>query len=101
MNIRLDPKDLDFIIKAFKECLPERGHLWFFGSRADNTKQGGDIDLYVEVENYNVQRAFEVRNCWNVMQDLLGEQKIHILVRDPGQDLSIYQIAQQEGIKII
>jgi predicted nucleotidyltransferase len=100
--MRLDPEELNSIIKAFQECFSQGDHLWLFGSRVDDKKRGGDIDLYVEMQDYESQKAFKLRHCfWDLLQDLLGEQKIDIIIRDPEQDLLIHQIAQQEGIKIV
>lgn len=99
--MRLDPKDLDSLIKAFQECFAKEDHLWLFGSRVDDTKRGGDIDLYIEVQDYDAQKVFKARSCfWNLLQDLLGEQKIDIVVRDPNQELLIYQIARQ-GVRLV
>ena len=102
MSIRIDPKDLDSIIKAFKKCFSSDDHLWLFGSRVNDTKRGGDIDLYIEIKYYDVYKVFKARSCfWNLLQDLLGEQKIDIVVRDPKQELLVYKIARQEGVMIL
>ena len=31
----------------------EEGNIYLFGSRVDDAKKGGDIDLYIEVKNKN------------------------------------------------
>ena len=46
MNIRLNSFEVDAIKKAFKEVFKE-GEVYLFGSRVDDTKRGGDIDLYL------------------------------------------------------
>jgi uncharacterized protein len=99
--MRLDAKELDLIIRAFQKCFSPGDNLWLFGSRVDDTKRSGDIDLYIEVENYDLQQIIQARSCFScLLHDLLGEQKIDMVIRDPNQDLLIYQIARQEGIKL-
>ncbi|MBI1954495.1 MAG: nucleotidyltransferase domain-containing protein [Proteobacteria bacterium] len=101
MNIRLEQNDLDSIIQTFKECFEENDHLWLFGSRVDLNKRGGDIDLYIEVMNFDSKKVFDQKqNFWILLQDRLGEQKIDIVVRDPNQELLIYQIARQ-GVRLV
>lgn len=102
MSIRLNAKDLDCISKSFKKCFTKDDHLWIFGSRVDPTKRGGDIDLYIEVLDYDVIKMLKARSCfWNDLQGSLGEQKIDIVIRDPKQELLIYQIARTKGVQIL
>lgn len=100
--MRIDSKDLVSITQAFQECFVQGDHLWLFGSRVDDKKRGGDIDLYIEVQDYNFKKVFDAqRQFWILLQDRLGEQKIDIVVRDPEQDLLIYQVARADGILLI
>jgi hypothetical protein len=102
MNVRLEPKDLESIIKSFKECFCEHDHLWLFGSRVYLDKRGGDIDLYIEVEDFDSKKVYDQKSqFWILLQDRLGEQKIDIVVRDPGQDLLIYKVARSEGVTLV
>ncbi|MDP4840366.1 MAG: nucleotidyltransferase domain-containing protein [Alphaproteobacteria bacterium] len=102
MNVRLEPKDLESIIKSFKECFGEHDHLWLFGSRVYLDKRGGDIDLYIEVEDFDSKKVYDQKSqFWILLQDRLGEQKIDIVVRDPGQDLLIYKVARSEGVTLV
>ncbi|MBM7071550.1 nucleotidyltransferase domain-containing protein [Shewanella sp. 202IG2-18] len=73
--------------------------VWLFGSRADDAKKGGDIDIMIEdnsIDNpvekkINFKLAFE--NRW-------GELKIDILIHDTNyQDTAIHEIARQ-GIRL-
>ncbi len=102
MNIRLEPNDLASIIQSFKECFGEHDHLWLFGSRVYSQKRGGDIDLYIEVEDFDSKKVYAQKSqFWILLQDRLGEQKIDIVVRDPVQDLLIYKVARSEGIQLV
>ena len=102
MNVRLEPRDLESIVKSFKECFGEHDHLWLFGSRVYLDKRGGDIDLYIEIEDFDSKKVYDQKSqFWSLLQDRLGEQKIDIAVRDPGQDLLIYKVARSEGIQLV
>ncbi|MGQ0708571.1 MAG: nucleotidyltransferase domain-containing protein [Rhodoferax sp.] len=72
-----------------------------FGSRTDDAKRGGDIDLLVETtvaDPQSVQSA-----CTRFLAGLyaqLGEQKIDVLVDYPGRQSRppIYDIARTTGV---
>lgn len=102
MNIRLEEWEIQEITKSFKESFDKNDHLWLFGSRAYPEKRGGDIDLYVEMMIFDSKKAYEQKSeFWSSLQDRLGEQKIDIVIRDPNQDLLIYKVAREEGIKLL
>ncbi len=102
MNVRIEPKDLESIIQSFTECFDENDHLWLFGSRVYPEKRGGDIDLYIEVEHFDSKKVYDQNSqFWILLQDRLGEQKIDIVVRDPNQELLVYKVARQEGVRIL
>ena len=102
MNIRLEQWEIESIIQSFKECFGEQDHLWIFGSRVHLNKRGGDIDLYIEVINFDVDKVHEQRqNFWVLLQDRLGEQKIDIVAKDPKCDLLIYKVSSTEGIQLV
>jgi|GEM_PF-143163 len=77
-------------------------HLWLVGSRADDTKRGGDIDLYIQThlsgENAYIKRREFVIDLW----DKIGEQKIDIVVHlvDTDFHLPIYDVAQKERVQL-
>lgn len=74
-----------------------------FGSRADDRKRGGDIDLYIETDMADPDQVF--RREMAVLVDLnlaLGEQKIDLVVRRRGQteELPIHRVARETGIRL-
>ncbi|WP_457599191.1 nucleotidyltransferase domain-containing protein [Hydrogenimonas sp.] len=88
---------------AIKECLQkafgERAKVFLFGSRVDDTKRGGDIDLYVAIEPLPEDWRQRRSGFWKCLQERLGEQKIDIVVaRDP--DAAIERIARRDGIEL-
>lgn len=99
--VRLSDKDLSAIITTFRECFPASDHLWLFGSRADLTKKGGDIDLYIETTLKDVSMIFDTKMKFIFkLQERIGEQKIDIVIKYKEEDLPIHIIAQQKGVKL-
>lgn len=102
--MRLNDTELSIIKKLFKHHFSSQDELWLFGSRADNTKKGGDIDLYIETYCDDLEKLIESKkNFWCDLQKNLGEQKIDIVVKrvNTNTNLLIYKIAREEGIKLI
>ncbi len=50
--MRLTKHEIESIKKAFQETF-ENGKIYLFGSRVDDTKRGGDIDVALDI---NLQR---------------------------------------------
>jgi len=60
--MRLSSFEQNSIITNFKNYFPN-SKLYLFGSRADNTKKGGDIDLYIEttIDEYDYLKVLEFK----------------------------------------
>jgi predicted nucleotidyltransferase len=51
--------------------------VWLFGSRVDDSKRGGDIDLYIELENQDISLiAMAKLRFLRSLHSELGEQKL-------------------------
>jgi len=72
------------------------GRIYLFGSRTDDTKRGGDIDLYIDVSNRDNLVAKKVDFLVKLKQDI-GRQKIDV-VFDRGLDRVIDLVARRDGI---
>ena len=103
-GVRLAERDLGIIKQSFVKYFLAQDHLWIFGSRVDITKNGGDIDLYIETSHEDMQEAIKSEILlYSALQNLLGEQKIDIIVNVLSQNhsLLIYDVAKTEGIKLV
>ena len=75
--MRLSIFEIQSILNTFHEVFAN-GKVYLFGSRVDDTKKGGDIDLYFEVENQ--ENLFDKKIDFLVkLQSKIGEQKIDIV----------------------
>ena len=72
-----------------------------FGSRVDDSKRGGDIDLLVTTNERDVQALMRAEIALlTKLQNQLGEQKIDLLLDYPSRQVRppILGIAMQTGI---
>ena len=77
--------------------------VWLFGSRVDDQRRGGDIDLYIETEEMDSGVISKKRSKFLAsLYVQLGEQKIDVLVksRRKATALTIHTIAREEGVHL-
>ena len=68
-----------------------------FGSRVDDAKKGGDIDLFVKTEmNITLQQKIKILT----EMELKGiMRKVDLLIKTPSsQEQSIFKTAEKEGV---
>ena len=96
-NIRLSDYYVTTIKSEFKEFF-KQGDIYLFGSRTDMSKKGGDIDLYLVVEDHI--NLFEKKlKFLSRVKRLLGEQKIDIVFNTDANRL-IEKEAMKWGVKL-
>lgn len=76
--MRLNKKDIQSIIRVAKEIYGEGVEVYLFGSRTDNGKRGGDIDLLVRTASEKKGVLARIRMIARLKQ-LLGDQKIDVI----------------------
>ncbi|NEX17947.1 MAG: DNA polymerase III subunit beta [Halochromatium sp.] len=101
--MRLNDHQRQTIKSATLSCFGPNASVRLFGSRTDDCKRGGDIDLLISTSLTepnaiaNAEIAFQVQ-----LQQVLGEQHIDVLVDYPNRRLRppIFTIAEQTGIPL-
>ena len=93
--MRLTPDQADTIRKKVSRHLGEHARIWLFGSRADDQRRGGDVDLYVEPAQ--PAGLLQRLRCSSELADALDLQ-VDLIVQQPGRELPIYRIARQQGV---
>ena len=58
--------------------------IWLFGSRADDSKKGGDIDIGVLSSKVKVMEEIKIKQN---IYDKIGEQKIDLLVSEDNKQV--------------
>jgi predicted nucleotidyltransferase len=72
-----------------------------FGSRLDNAKRGGDIDLYIEAEGTAADLLDRELKLYARLLRRLGDRRIDIVVHGRGQPLRpIDHHARETGITL-
>ena len=95
--MRLSPHSQQIIKKYFFAFFGS-GEIYLFDSRADDTKKGGDIDLYLVIQDHTDLFQKKIKFLSKIKREL-GEQKIDIVFNTDNTRL-IEKEAQQWGIKL-
>jgi len=99
--MRLTHEQVNIIKRAVIDTFGDTANVWLFGSRVDDCKRGGDIDLLIETEETDVMKIVKTELTFMVeLQMQLGEQKIDVLVDYPTRKVTppIFEVAKQTGI---
>lgn len=87
------------IRQAVAEAFGKNTKIWLFGSRIDDSKRGGNIDLLIrpdpEAENDLLLRKIRLLSQ---LERTLGERKIDIVIERHTDSRPIVQVAHQTGI---
>jgi predicted nucleotidyltransferase len=70
--------------------------IWLFGSRTDNSKKGGDIDIAVLSDKIHIREKMQLKRA---IYNELGEQKIDLVVSADGNE-PFFRLAIEKGIRI-
>ena len=78
--MRLSKYYIDSIKMSF-EAIFNEGTIYLFGSRVDDTKKGGDIDLYIEIEDKS--NLFEKKiKFLSKLKQKIENQKIDVVFNE-------------------
>lgn len=93
--LRLKDQDVE-IIKNIIHAFDTEADIFVFGSRADDVRHGGDIDLLVLSKKitFDDRRKIKLR-----LVDQLGAQKIDLIVAEDTSKPFV-KIARDEGVKL-
>ncbi len=89
---------IDHFITVFSDLKAE---LWLFGSRVDDTKRGGDIDLMIKCYDLDYQRLSRLSEHYHfLLEKNIGERKIDIVLDfDPKySDRPVILNAKKQGV---
>jgi uncharacterized protein len=90
--MRLSKTEKD-IIKKTIISFDEEAKVYLFGSRVDDAKKGGDIDLLI----FSAKISYEdIRKMKGILWEKIGEQKIDVVLANDADPF--VAIALKEGI---
>lgn len=93
--MRLKDYEQAAILSTVK-CLDNNAHVYLFGSRVDDSKKGGDIDLLVMSDKLtrDDRRTIKMK-----LYELLGEQKIDLVLAADDSDPFV-KLALETGVEL-
>ncbi len=97
--MRLTEYQKNAIKQKALEFFGSNAQIYVFGSRIDDTKRGGDIDIYIESLGKNGILDAKIKYLIALEKEL-GEQKIDVIVDDGMVKKGIFDIAKKEGIRL-
>lgn len=96
--MRLQPKEIQTIVKVAKDIYGEGVKVYLFGSRLDDEKRGGDIDLLVRTEGKKENILARIRMIARLKLHL-GDQKIDV-IGDYEDSVVAYE-ALKNGVQLV
>lgn len=93
--MRLTEYEVDTIRKVFLNVF-SHGRLYLFGSRINDTKKGGDIDIYIEPVERKKLLSKKI-DFLIQLKKFIGEQKIDVVI-DRGENRLIDIVAKEKGM---
>jgi predicted nucleotidyltransferase len=98
--MRLAPHEIEAIRRAAREVFGADAVVRVFGSRADDSQRGGDLDLHLEVAPGQATLANETRFL-GLIADPLDDLHVDLVLHERGAPLgAIDRIALAEGVAL-
>ena len=99
--MRLTAEQREVIRSAVREIYGENSRLWLFGSRVDDERRGGDIDLLVRPDSSGGGYALMDKiRLLGKLERGIGERKIDVVIETPDDQRTIVRIAHERGIPL-
>jgi predicted nucleotidyltransferase len=95
--MRLTQTQHKHILHATHQNFGADANVWLFGSRVDDARRGGDVDLYVETTQTST--LLSALRCKIALEDIL-DLHVDLVVKEQGKYKPIYQIAKKQGVQL-
>jgi 2-hydroxy-3-keto-5-methylthiopentenyl-1-phosphate phosphatase len=93
--MRISEYERNTIVESVLAIDPKAG-IWLFGSRTDDIKKGGDLDIAVLSKRIGIVDKIRIKRS---ICNKIGEQKIDLLVSSCGED-PFFKLILEQGIKL-
>lgn len=101
-NLRISEIERKIIKEKTLKVFGPSASVFLFGSRADDLKKGGDIDLFIETDDIENSVKKKI-SLMTELQFSIGERKIDIITaikKETENDPLIVKIARNTGIRL-
>jgi predicted nucleotidyltransferase len=97
--MRLTDEQIGLIKRATAEVFGEAARVRLFGSRVDDQKRGGDVDLLVQVDEPVDNSVWLAARLSATISRGMHGRRVDVLVQAPGiQEQPVHRIARAEGV---
>ena len=99
--MRLTHEQVAIIHEAVAEVLGQEARVYLFGSRVDDRRRGGEIDLYIELPVLAEPRSRLQVQLQRRLWERLGPRRIDLLIRAHDEALRpIHRDALEQGVRL-
>lgn len=97
--MRITEQQRSSICRTLGRYFGPDSRVWLFGSRVDDTRRGGDVDLYVEAEiDPGADKFMRKIEAGTALEDIFEGAKVDLVVRFQGEpEQPIHRIAKARG----
>ena len=99
--MRLSAQQAQAIRHVAHRFLGQEARVRLFGSRAQDSLRGGDIDLFFETDTALSNRAQTICQLSGALTMALGDRKIDVILKDANTpEAPIFAIAKRTGVML-
>lgn len=95
--MRISREQIDFLKKEIISALPD-AVVYLFGSRTDDSKKGGDIDIMI-LSNRKIRWKEKAKIKWQYFEKF-GEQKLDIVSASFNESNPFKELVLHEGVRL-
>lgn len=97
--MRLKSEEISAIKETATEHFGKNVKVYVFGSRTDDSKSGGDIDIYLET---SLKKDLFLKKIKYLvaLKKKIGERRIDVVVNNNTSNKLIFDVARKQGVKI-
>jgi len=97
--MRLTQEQIDAIRNSVHEVFGPGAQVWLFGSRVDERRRGGDIDLLVRPATTHTKPSLASKvRFLNKLERRIGERKVDVVVEVADDSRPIVRVAHETGV---
>ncbi|WP_430623893.1 nucleotidyltransferase domain-containing protein [Marinimicrobium locisalis] len=99
--MRLTPHQRTVIRQTSEKVFGPGVEVYLFGSRLDDSRRGGDIDLLIIPQEAVPRPALSAARCASQLERRLDGRHVDVVIQSPElQSKPIHQIARQTGQRV-
>jgi len=96
--VRLTPAQIEAIRFSSQTVFGSDADILLFGSRVDDAKRGGDIDLLIKPNIMKKVTLADKIHFLNQLEKMIGERKVDVVIEAPNDCRPIVRIARETGV---